>query len=392
MTIKKSRSTRKPSSPGERDAQPVSRKDKDADEGIVLRLRAVGKTFARHPVVRDVTLDIRQGEFFSLLGPSGCGKTTLLRMIAGFERPDSGAIVFPHAPSDGKPAYARDVNLVFQHYALFPHMTVERNVAFGLEMARVPEAERARRVSEALAMVRLEGFGNRLPRQLSGGQQQRVALARAIVTHPTVLLLDEPLGALDLKLRREMQLELKNLQRRLGITFIYVTHDQEEALSMSDRLAVMHHGRVLQVGTPDEIYERPATRFVAGFIGETNFIEARVEKVGVGRVVVGADGIEMKVSVFDDAAVGLTWLFGIRPERITLSRRRAATRGNQYEADVEEALYLGTDVQYRVRLSPTLALSVREQNAGHAPFGVGERVWAGFPPEAVLLIAPDPQD
>jgi spermidine/putrescine transport system ATP-binding protein len=357
-----------------------------------LRLRAVSKRFGRQPVVRDVSLDIRQGEFFSLLGPSGCGKTTLLRLVAGFEAPDRGEIVFPQAPSDSKPAYARDVNLVFQHYALFPHMTVDRNVAFGLEMARVPPAERAQRVEEALAMVRLKGFGKRLPRELSGGQQQRVALARAIVTHPAMLLLDEPLGALDLKLRREMQSELKSLQRRLGITFIYVTHDQEEALSMSDRLAVMHHGRVLQVGTPDEIYEHPATRFVAGFIGETNFIEGRVEKLKGKRALVNAGGVEMNVPVFEDAAPGLTWLFGIRPERIVLSRKRAAGRDNQFEARVEESVYLGNDVQYRVRLGASLILSVREQNAGYAPFSPGERVHASFPPGAVLLISPDPPD
>jgi spermidine/putrescine transport system ATP-binding protein len=369
-----------------------SGREKGGDEGIALHLKAASKSFARHPVVREVTLDIRQGEFFSLLGPSGCGKTTLLRMIAGFEQPDAGEIVFPQAPPDGKPAYARDVNLVFQHYALFPHMTVEKNIAFGLEMASIPASDRSRRVEEALALVRLEGLGKRLPRELSGGQQQRVALARAIVTHPSMLLLDEPLGALDLKLRREMQVELKNLQRRLGITFIYVTHDQEEALSMSDRLAVMHHGRVLQVGTPDELYERPATRFVASFIGETNFFEARVDRVRADYAMVSVDGVGMKVAAFDEAAEGLVWLFGIRPERIALARRRAAARANQFEAQIEESVYLGTDVQYRIRVGASLLLTVREQNAGHSLFKTGERVYASWPPDAVQLIASDPQD
>lgn len=384
--------TRKPKTTAPKRTAADSGRSRAVPPQTALQLRAAGKTFARQPVVREVSLDIRQGEFFSLLGPSGCGKTTLLRMIAGFERPDSGEIVFPQAPADGKPAYARDVNLVFQHYALFPHMTVEKNVAFGLEMARVAPRERTQRVREALELVRLKGFGQRFPRELSGGQQQRVALARAIVTHPSMLLLDEPLGALDLKLRRDMQLELKNLQRRLGITFIYVTHDQEEALSMSDRLAVMNHGRVLQVGTPDEIYERPATRFVASFIGETNFLEARVEKVRAGHVLVSADGVDMKVPAFDDAVAGLTWLFGVRPERIALSRRRPAAPGNLFEARIEESVYLGTDVQYRIRVGASLSLSVREQNAGHAPFRAGEAVYAAFPPQAVLLIAPDPQD
>jgi spermidine/putrescine transport system ATP-binding protein len=358
----------------------------------MLRLRDVHKKFDRDPVVRGVSLDIRPGEFFSLLGPSGCGKTTLLRLIAGFEQPDSGEIAFPQSVPDGRPAYTRDVNLVFQHYALFPHMTVEKNVAFGLELANVPAAERARRVNEALALVRMEGLGRRLPRELSGGQQQRVALARAIVTHPAMLLLDEPLGALDLKLRRDMQAELKALQRRLGITFIYVTHDQEEALSMSDRLAVLHRGRVLQVGTPDEIYERPATRFVASFIGETSFFEARVVQLRADGARVNAAGVDLVVPAFDDAEAGTVWLFGVRPERISLARRRATARRNQLDARIEEVTYLGADVQYRIVAGKSLRLTVREQNAGHEPFRNGERVVASLPPSAVQLIAPDAKD
>ena len=231
--------------------------------------------------VDDVTLQIQDGEFYSLLGPSGCGKTTSLRMIAGFEHPTEGEVYIHGKPMGLTPAYQRNTNMVFQSYALFPHMNIERNVGFGLEMKKVSKEEIRQRVGEALDMVRLSGYGPRKPNQLSGGQQQRVALARALVNRPEVLLLDEPLGALDLKLRKEMQLELKNLQKEVGITFVYVTHDQEEALTMSDRIAVMHQGRALQVGSPTEIYERPSCRFVADFIGETNFLNGVVEELSL---------------------------------------------------------------------------------------------------------------
>jgi spermidine/putrescine transport system ATP-binding protein len=255
-----------------------------------VELREVSKRFGEVEAVHQVSLQIREGEFFSLLGPSGCGKTTTLRMIAGFERPDAGEILIRGQRMNEVPPFHRPVNTVFQHYALFPHMTVFENVAFGLEMKRLPREEIRRRVAEALRLVRLTGLENRYPRQLSGGQQQRVALARALVNRPAVLLLDEPLGALDLKLRKEMQLELKNLQHQVGITFIYVTHDQEEAMTMSDRIAVMNQGRVLQVGTPVEIYERPATRFVADFIGETNFLEGRLVAFEEGYARVEVEG------------------------------------------------------------------------------------------------------
>src|SRR5690606_1390251 len=256
---------------------------------VDVELRHVTKKFDDVIAVDNVSLEIERGEFFSLLGPSGCGKTTTLRMIAGFEHPTSGEVFIQGQPMGATPPFQRNVNTVFQNYALFPHMTVAENIAFGLEMKGVPKAERQRRVEEALRQVRLEGYGERRPLQLSGGQQQRVALARALINHPGVLLLDEPLGALDLKLRKEMQLELKHLQTSIGITFIYVTHDQEEALTMSDRIAVMSDGKVLQVGTPTEIYEHPANRFVADFIGESNFLHGQVTEADHDRATVLVD-------------------------------------------------------------------------------------------------------
>lgn len=360
-----------------------------AGRELALVARGVSKTLGGQVVVRDATLEIGAGEFFSLLGPSGCGKTTLLRLIAGFERPDAGEIAFPGSPADGKPAYARDLNLVFQHYALFPHMTVAGNVGFGLELQRVPRAEREQRVAEALQLVRLAGLGERYPRQLSGGQQQRVALARAVVTRPSVLLLDEPLGALDLKLRREMQEELKGLQRRLGITFIYVTHDQEEALAMSDRIAVMHHGRVLQVGTPAEIYDRPATRFVADFIGESNFLEGRIGAQASPYVLVSAGGVDIKVPAGENATRGEAVMLAIRPEKIQLSRRRQPSRDNLFPAIVEGVVYLGTDTRYHVRVGEGLTLTVRQQNQADDAFQVGDSVYASWPAGAMSRVAPD---
>ncbi|HXF84307.1 MAG TPA: ABC transporter ATP-binding protein [Anaerolineales bacterium] len=312
--------------------------------------------------VNHVTLQIKDGEFFSLLGPSGCGKTTSLRMIAGFELPTEGKILIHGKDMSQVPAFQRPVNTVFQQYALFPHMTVEQNIAFGLEMKGVPRAERSRRVSEALEMVRLPGMEMRRPKQLSGGQQQRVALARALINKPEVLLLDEPLGALDLKLRKEMQLELKTLQREVGITFIYVTHDQEEALTMSDRIAVMNKGVVLQVGTPEEIYERPANKFVADFIGETNFIDGivrnqngsavEIEVVGTGSIVVESsrkftNGQQVSVAV--------------RPEKMQLNAA-LGKNGNVLKGRVEDVIYIGTDTHYGVRLAGGQKVRVREQN------------------------------
>ena len=296
-----------------------------------IRLEQVTKTFDGRVVAVDaVTLDIAAGEFFSLLGPSGCGKTTSLRMIAGFEHPDSGRVHVGGRDITDLPVHRRDMGMVFQSYALFPHRTVAENVAFGLRMREVPKPEIARRVQAALAQVALTGLENRRPSQLSGGQQQRVALARALVVEPPVLLCDEPLGALDRKLRQQMQFELKELQKRLGVTLVFVTHDQEEALAMSDRIAVMNKGRVEQVGSPTEIYERPRTRFVADFIGEINILEDK----GAARA--------------------------LRPEKIRLVQ----SDGARLAGTVETANYLGGSTLLRVRVGDGRSLLVRETHSG----------------------------
>src|SRR3954451_2045050 len=271
-------------------------------DGQAIVLDAVSKQFGDHAAVRDVNLSIRDGEFFSLLGPSGCGKTTTLRMIAGFVEPDEGRILLQGRDVTTVPPNKRPVNMVFQQYALFPHMSVYDNVAFGLTVKRVPRSEHRSRIEELLRVVSLEGYESRKPRQLSGGQQQRVALARALVNRPAALLLDEPLGALDVKLRKEMQLELKDLQSRTGTTFVYVTHDQEEAMTMSDRIAVMNGGVVEQLATPRELYQRPASAFVAGFIGTSNLISVRADRRDDGLAVMDLGGGERIVA--NDSAGG----------------------------------------------------------------------------------------
>jgi spermidine/putrescine transport system ATP-binding protein len=336
--------------------------------------------------VDDVTLEICDGEFFSLLGPSGCGKTTTLRMIAGFEHPTEGEISIHGKPMGLTPPYQRNTNMVFQSYALFPHMTIARNVAFGLEMKKVAKKEIDRRVQEALAMVRLPGYGPRKPNQLSGGQQQRVALARALVNRPEVLLLDEPLGALDLKLRKEMQIELKTLQKEVGITFVYVTHDQEEALTMSDRIAVMHQGKVLQVGTPSEIYERPSCRFVADFIGDTNFLEGVVQRQEDEIVTVLVDG---KLPVMNESdrtlSPGTKVVVAVRPEKIRLLPHPAQGSCNSFLCQVDQAVYVGTDTRFRIRLSENVVLDVREQNVISTPDPTGYYADSDTPAYAVWL-------
>lgn len=364
------------------------------NNGIAVDLRNVVKRFADVCAVDHVSMQIRDGEFFSMLGPSGCGKTTTLRIIAGFELPTSGEI-FLHGKSVGNtPPFRRNVNTVFQSYALFPHMTVAENVAFGLRMKKTPPADIARRVTEALDLVRLGDFAARRPRQLSGGQQQRVALARALVNHPEVLLLDEPLGALDLKLRKEMQLELKSLQERVGITFIYVTHDQEEALTMSDRIAVMSAGKVLQIGTPTEIYERPVCRFVADFIGETNFIDGKVEAVEPGGLatITSDDGLTLRGQMIRPVDPGTAVTLSIRPEKAFLSVQPPPPGApNCHQVRVERVAYIGSDTRIDVRLGARL-FDLWEQNSRStldrdAYWQPGETGYLWWPAEnAIILI------
>ncbi|MDK1029017.1 MAG: ABC transporter ATP-binding protein [Anaerolineae bacterium] len=322
-----------------------------------VELVNVIKHFGDVVAVNDVNLKIEDGEFFSLLGPSGCGKTTTLRMIAGLETLTSGEILLRGKAIGQTPAFKRPVNTVFQNYALFPHLTVERNVAFGLEMHKIPKEEIKKRVAEALDMVLMGDLSRRRPNQLSGGQQQRIALARALVNRPEVLLLDEPLGALDLKLRKAMQLELKQLQEQVGITFIYVTHDQEEALTMSDRIAVMDEGKILQIGAPQEIYEHPNTRFVADFIGETNFLEGTVSDINGEAIDVSLDDHTI-VKAHSDLSVQKGQKVGvvIRPEKINLAS------SGMVEGKVLEIIYIGTDTRYVVQLKDNTSITVREQN------------------------------
>jgi spermidine/putrescine transport system ATP-binding protein len=334
---------------------------RNAGRGVAVELSGVTKRFGEFVAVDDLTLEIYEGEFFSLLGPSGCGKTTTLRMIAGFEEPTEGGIRVSGEPVRGVPPYRRPVNTVFQSYAIFPHLNVFDNVAFGLRRAGVKGEELRRRVTEACAMVQLEGFEKRKPNALSGGQQQRVALARALVNRPKVLLLDEPLGALDLKLRKEMQLELKSLQDEVGITFVYVTHDQEEALTMSDRIAVMNEGRVQQVADPTTLYELPRNRFVANFIGQTNVFSGTVESVNADRVTlrtragasieaVTREGIEVEVGAQAQATV--------RPEKV----RFGSAGDNVLSAEIRQIVYLGVSTQYRAELPDGTTLVLYQQN------------------------------
>jgi spermidine/putrescine transport system ATP-binding protein len=315
---------------------------RDDAQKVAVELSGVTKRFGEFVAVDDLTLDIYEGEFFSLLGPSGCGKTTTLRMIAGFEEPTSGGISVAGDPVRGVPPYRRPVNTVFQSYAIFPHLNVFDNVAFGLRRAGVRGEELRKRVTDACEMVQLSGFEKRKPSMLSGGQQQRVALARALVNHPKVLLLDEPLGALDLKLRKEMQLYLKNLQHEVGITFIYVTHDQEEALTMSDRIAVINEGKVQQVADPPTLYEIPKNRFVADFIGQTNVFSGTVESVSGGRLTLRTPSGEKVEATAREVGVGEEAHAAVRPEKV----RFGAEGDNVITVKVRQIVYLGVSTQY----------------------------------------------
>jgi putative spermidine/putrescine transport system ATP-binding protein len=332
-----------------------------------IRLRGLRKSYGEVVALGGIDLEIAAGEFFTLLGPSGSGKTTTLRLIAGFERADEGTVELAGQDVTRVPPNERNVNTVFQDYALFPHMTVGENVAYGMRVKKVPRTERGERVTEALAMVRLEGYGDRRPSQLSGGQRQRVALARALVNRPRVLLLDEPLGALDLKLRQQLQVELKRIQSEVGITFIYVTHDQDEALTMSDRIAVMDGGRVIQVGAPNEVYDEPDTGFVAGFVGVSNLLELPVESVDgdIARLRLGErDAVS---TTADSLKAGQTAIVTIRPERIAIAE--SDRQGDLCRATgvVRESLYAGPMTRFVVELDGGGELMVVRQNA-HTSF------------------------
>lgn len=373
--------------------------------GIKVELRHVVKEFpaGRYDVpvraVDDVSLTIYDGEFFALLGPSGCGKTTTLRMIAGFEKPTSGEILIDGTPMQDIPPFHRPVNTVFQDYALFPHMTILQNVMFGLQMENVPKKEAQRRAEEALELVQLPHVSKRKPREISGGQQQRVALARALVKKPRVLLLDEPLGALDLKLRREMQIELKTMQQQLGITFIFVTHDQEEAMTMANRIAVMNGGRVLQVGRPDEIYEHPATQFVADFIGENNFLTGKVVALDSNWLSVMLKRETLIHASYPNHSVpiGAAVTVAIRPERISLRDLSdpladIAPEMNALRGQITQIFYIGTDTRYIIHLETGDDISARIQNVGTNggySFKQGQNVYVLFHPNSVQVLIGD---
>ena len=341
-------------------------------ESLSMEYGAAG---SGHLALDTVSLEIRDNEFFTLLGPSGCGKTTLLRLIAGFEQPSAGVIRLYGEPMQDLPPFRRPVNTVFQSYALFPHMTVAQNIGFGLEMQGKGKAEIAATVEKMLALVKLPDVGNRRADQLSGGQQQRIALARALASRPRVLLLDESLSALDMKLRKDMQIELKRLQAETGITFIFVTHDQEEALTMSDRIAVMSKGRILQVGTPNEIYERPLNRTVADFIGETNFLEAD-PFAGGARL---ADGQVLSLAGMPESG---RITLAIRPERVSL------TDSGNLAGEVEEVVYIGTDTLYLLKVAGQSGFRVRQQNrAGSGqPLPRGAQVRLDVPAAAIRVL------
>jgi spermidine/putrescine transport system ATP-binding protein len=359
------------------------------ERDVAIALEGVSKRFGKADAVHEVTLAIGEGEFFSLLGPSGCGKTTTLRMIAGFEVPDGGRIVLQGQDVTSVPANRRPVNMVFQQYALFPHLSIYDNVAFGLKVKHVPNRERRERVLELLRVVALEGLERRRPRQLSGGQQQRVAFARALVNKPAALLLDEPLGALDVKLRKQMQLELKRIQHELGTTFVYVTHDQDEALAMSDRIAVMNGGCVEQVGGPREIYDRPQTAFVADFIGSLNALELTVHELVGAYAVMRLGGDErVVVPVGSGTRAGDSFRVAVRPERIRIGPAGSpgAEGGSKLEGTIAEIVYLGMYTQFHVETRAGRVICHHIADDSSEGFGPGSPVALSWEPEHTSVL------
>ena len=360
-----------------------------ADPGAkpLLRLEGVSKRFADTAAVDNLSLDIFEREFFALLGPSGSGKTTLLRLLAGFERPDSGKILLDGEDIAGVPPYRRPVNMMFQNYALFPHLNVASNIAFGLRQERMPRREIRQRVAELLALVKLEGLERRRPHQLSGGQRQRVALARSLAKRPKVLLLDEPLAALDRKLREQTQFELAKLQEQLGTTFVIVTHDQQEAMTMAHRMAVMDNGRVIQVAPPSEVYEQPASRWVADFIGDVNLLEGEVKTTQSGvATVAGKNGEEFRLAVSADIWPGMHVWAAVRPEKIQVGPQPPADAAdNKFRGVVEDIAYRGNVIVYRVRLAVGDELMASVANASRLmelPISRGDEVWLSWPAAA----------
>jgi putrescine transport system ATP-binding protein len=355
-----------------------------------IRFENVTKRFGDFTAVNNLSLSIFEREFFALLGASGCGKSTLLRMLAGFEEPTSGKILLDGQDLRGIPPYRRPVNMMFQSYALFPHMSVEKNIAFGLKQEGMPKADIDRRVAEMLKLVKLERFAIRKPHQLSGGQRQRVALARSVAKRPKVLLLDEPLGALDKKLREETQFELMDLQQELGLTFVVVTHDQEEAMTMADRIAIMDKGEVMQVATPAEIYEAPNSRFVAGFVGNVNLFEGSVaERTENTARITGGSGAQISVENAGEAAKGNDVAFAIRPEKIRISSRKPQDAVNALEGEVYDIAYLGDMTVYYVKLDDGQIVRASMLNAARIvddPLTWSDRAWISFRPDAGVVL------
>ncbi|HEX8046926.1 MAG TPA: ABC transporter ATP-binding protein [Rhizobium sp.] len=356
-----------------------------------ISFKNVTKKFGDFVAVDNLSLDIYNREFFALLGASGCGKSTLLRMLAGFEQPTTGEIILDGQSLAGTPPYRRPVNMMFQSYALFPHMTVEKNIAFGLRQDGMPKAEIDDRVAQMLKLVKLEQFAKRKPHQLSGGQRQRVALARSLAKRPKVLLLDEPLGALDKKLREETQFELMDLQQSLGLTFVVVTHDQEEAMTMADRIAVMSHGKVVQVATPAEIYEAPNSRFVADFIGDVNILEGNVTSARAGIIEIAVDpALTLRTASGDTPAEGSRASLAIRPEKLRITPRPPANASvNAAEGEIWDIAYLGDMTVFHVKLQNGQVVKASSLNAVRAveePFAYDQNVWVSFDENAGVLL------